>query len=156
MDMGVPTPARGEPPAHRELLSLSLASFSPVFYVSSCRYKGGFVTPPVCEERGPWLTFGKTDCECLAGPALTAHGSGDRHRVSHGSAAKGLLAAFLPTNASCERLFSGERGGRWRGGLTLSLRAASPLRAALPARGSGQLRRDQVGHCPGINGLFSS
>lgn len=70
--------------------------------------------------------------------ARTAPGEGqrfgDRHRGSHGSPAKGLLAACLLRNASCERLFSGERGGRWRGGLTLSLRAASRLPAARPLR----------------------
>ncbi|KAM9021065.1 uncharacterized protein PRD47_004467 [Ara ararauna] len=166
MPMGVPAAAWGEPPAPRPgwlpawggpipLPRLLLA----FFYVSACRYKGGFVTPPVCKNRGPWLTFRKTDCNCLltARPYCTGH----RGRViasvtgsegSHGSTAKGLLAACLPRNASCELLFSGERGGRWRGGLTLSLRAASRLaaarsepRAALrwPPRGPGRPRQGQ-------------
>lgn len=91
----------------------------------------------------------------------------DGQRGSHGSTATGLLAACLPRNASCERLFSGERGGRWRGGLTLSLRAASrlpaarPLRAepsrAEPAPGLGAApagTRSQVGRWPGTNCPF--
>lgn len=144
MPMGVPKPAWGEPPDPRPgwlpawggpipLPHLLLA----FFYVSACRYKDGFVTPPVCKNRGPCLTFRKTDCKSLltARPYCTGHREGVIASVtgsegSHGSTAKGLLAACLPRNASCERLFSGERRGRWRGGLTLSLRAASRLAAA--------------------------
>lgn len=63
MYLGVPTPGREspQPTARARSRSVSLASFSLVFYVSSRRYKGGFVMPPVCEDRGPRLTFGKTD-----------------------------------------------------------------------------------------------
>lgn len=32
--------------------------------------------PPVCEERGPWLTSRKTDCECL----VAARAGSTRHR----------------------------------------------------------------------------
>lgn len=149
---GYPRPPRESPqpaaPARsllREGCSLSLASSSPLFVsnVSACRYKGGFVMPPVCKSRGPSLTFRKTDGKCLftvRADRTRAPGEGrhfsDRQRGSHGSTTKGLLAACLPRNASCERLFSGERGGRWRGGLTLSLRAASRLPAARPSASS--------------------
>lgn len=97
-----PTARTQSPPG--ESCSLSLASFSPIFYVSSCRYKGGFVMAPVCEDRGPWLTFRKTDCKCL----VAARADRTRHQGRVSVSVASTEVAMDPLRKACSQPASPE------------------------------------------------
>lgn len=60
--------------------------------------------PPVCEDRGPWLTFGKTDCKCL----VAARAGRTRHQGRVSVSVTSTEVAMDPLRKACSQPASSE------------------------------------------------